>query len=281
MRKVCGAGWLFLAMGMGCSGTTETSAFVGAFEAETVTTVIPDGGDEPPIFSLNGQFLPGNEWPSCSSESVVAQTDPCCFAAGTETVPSLSAGTLQGELDVRDSVGATAESGFSLVFNADAGGYHSESPIPAVGLEWFATTLSAKGDVVSAFSVSLDGVDPLETLPPEPVVTPDLGQLGTLLTSQDWAVPLTPSQLEILFHDRLILEVDGVGSIICQVTDEAALNPPLVVPAALLANFSGHSGTVSIYRDEYTGFIDAGALLVGFRSGVGIRTSPGVVSFTP
>jgi hypothetical protein len=33
-------------------------------------------------------------------------------------------------------------------------------------------------------------------------------------------------------------------------------------------------------RDEY-GFVDAGALLVGFRSGVGIRTSHGAVSFRP
>ncbi len=266
--------------GASSSGAISTGAsfFVGAVEVETLTTIDPNSSAEPPILSMNGQFLPASEWPSCTSDSLVVQENACCFAAGTSTVPGLSAGALTLTLGVEppSDGGGAQGSQETFLFNGKSGVYDSEGEIiPADAGPWF-STLWASGDVVPAFNVSIDGFPP-----PEPVVTPSLGQLGSLSTSQDWTIPLTPSELEFQFHDRVILEVDGVGSIICEVTDEGAFNPPLVVPAAQLANFTGHMGTVSIHRDEYTGLADAGSLLIGFRNGVAIRTSPGAVSFTP
>lgn len=139
------------------------------------------------------------------------------------------------------------------------------------------TDLSASGDVVPAFDLPgsrLQG--------PAPVLMPDLGQLTSLSTSQDWTVPLVPSQLEYAFVDRLMIQSpDVTGVIVCATFDEGVLNPPLVVPAALLSPFSGHQGTVSIYRDDDRGPIDAGAVFVDYRVGVGVQTGANAVSFTP
>ena len=262
------------------TGGNSTGApfFIGAVEAETITTVDPNGTDEPLIFSVSGQFLPASEWPACTSDSLVTQGNACCFGAGTTTAPGVSAGllTLTVGMEPPSDGGGAQGSQTELLFDANSDVYDSEGEvIPSDAGPWF-STLWASGDVVPAFTVSTNAFPP-----PAPIVDAGLNALQTLSTSQDWAVPLTPSEFEFLFYDRVILEVDGVGSIICQVTDEAAFRPPLIVPAALLANFAGHSGTVSIYRDEYSGLADAGSLLVGFRTGVGIRTSPGAVSFTP
>jgi hypothetical protein len=53
------------------------------------------------------------------------------------------------------------------------------------------------------------------------------------------------------------------------------------VPAAMLARFDGHQGTVTITRDDYPQWVDAGAVLLGLRWGVGAQTEANGVSFTP
>jgi hypothetical protein len=92
---------------------------------------------------------------------------------------------------------------------------------------------------------------------------------------------LTASEWEYLFVDRAIIEADGVGRIICQTFDEGTLMPALVVPASLLARFDGLQGTVTVTRDGYPQWVDAGAVLLGLRLGVGAQTEANGVSFAP
>jgi hypothetical protein len=133
--------------------------------------------------------------------------------------------------------------------------------------------VSGTGDVVPAF------MDVAPVFQGPLLQAPDLGALSTLSTSQDWSPQLTPSNSPC--NDRVIIDSPDVGQILCELNDTGqSTTPALVVPAALLGNFSGHTGTVTIYRDDYE-LVDVGALVLGMRLGSGIRTETNSVTFTP
>ncbi len=253
----------------GSSTGAPNGPFFGEIEAETLTTFEPgsDAGGSVSFFAA--RFLPSNTWPDCRSDqnpSVAAGS--CCFAPPT-TSPGLSAGTLHAIVAIDDG----GPQGPEVAFDEDGGVYLStfqNSPGSAS-----LAGASATGDVVPAFTASgflFQGN--------APVLTPDLGEMTTLSTRQDWTVPLTPSEFEFEFQDRVIVDSEDVGRIICETDDEGVLRPALVVPASLLGPFSGHTGTVTIYRDDYD-LVDAGAVVLGIRLGSGIRTAANAVSFTP
>ncbi len=239
--------------------------FSGAVAVETLTVLTPgtDGGATRSF--LAGKFLPSIESPPCDVDA-----GPCCFYPMSTPAAGLSAGILTLAAALDDGGTGTVV----VPFDPDGGSYQADTFAP-INAEWL-SFLSASGDVVPAF-----GIETTRLQGPVPVLTPGLDQLSTLSTGQDWVVPLVPSELEYLFSDRVIVEADGVGLIVCQTADEGALNPPLVVSASLLANFSGHQGTVTIYRDDDPGAIDAGAVLLDYRVGIGIQTPTDGVSFTP
>jgi hypothetical protein len=247
----------------GSSTGGPTGPFFGEIEAETLT---PEGALTSAVFTA--KFMPTAEWPACRSD-LVPETPPgsCCFVPPAPATTGLSAGTLQAVIAIDDG----GPQGPRIEFDGDGGFYLAPFEAGLGGL----AGVSATGAVVPAFMETFSLLKG-----PNPVLTPDLSQLSTLSTSQDWTVPLTPSELEFFFYDRVIVDSPDVGQIICETNDEGALLPALVVPAALLGNFSGHTGTVTIYRDDYA-VVDAGALVLGVRLGAGIRTADNAVTFTP
>jgi hypothetical protein len=186
-------------------------------------------------------------------------------------------------LGIVNVAGSEAVEPLRIAFDADGGNYGampSFGLVSGIGIDQLVAVGWTGGvvapSVVPAFNTELN-----LTKGPVPVLTPDLSELSILSTTKDWTVPLMASQIDAGFEDRVIIDSDEIGHIICETHDEGtALTPRLVVQASLLANFRGHTGTVKVYRDDYT-LVDAGALLVGIRLGAGSGTATNAVSFTP
>jgi hypothetical protein len=197
----------------------------------------------------------------------------CCSYGYGIASPGLSAGPITVSFPLDD--GGIEQTG--VAFNPAAGVYDSDISIPLSGGLGWVSDLAASGDVVPAFDISEEHLQG-----PAPVLMPDLSELTSLSTGQNWTVPLVPSPLEYGFIDRLIItSTDVLSVIVCQTNDEASLVPPLVVAASLLAPFNGHQGTIAIYRDDDQGWFDAGAVSIDYRVGIGVQTAVNAVSFTP
>jgi hypothetical protein len=258
----------------GSSGTSSTGTgttgfsgpFLGSIAVERLASEDdPDGG----ITTLQGQFVMASDWPTCTPDTLLFDSGKvsCCFQPSGAAPLTPSAGTLKVLVPLDDG-------GVSSLWVSPLLGGTYDGQVPSG--PWF-SGLAASGGDVPAFEI-----DALGLQGPTPALTPPLAALTSLSTTQEWNVPLTPSELEYSFRDTVELEADGVGSVYCVTFDEGALSPPLVVPAGMLANLAGHSGTVTVTRDDYRGLMDAGPQVqLGFRVGVRVQTAVGGVAFAP
>jgi hypothetical protein len=243
--------------------------FTGSVAIETLTRLMPgtDGGTS--RTSLEGRFQPSSQW--LQAECII-DAGVCCSSSVGLPNRGLSAGIITVSFPLAD--GGVEQT--SVDFDPDAGAYDSDISIPlSNGFGWV-SDLSASGEVVPAFDI------PDEHLQgPAPVLMPDLSELMSLSTGQDWTVPLVPSPLEYGFIDTLIIEGADGTIISCQTNDEGSLIPPLVVAESLLAPLQGQKGTIYIYRDDYRGGLDAGGVNIDYRVGIGVMTGFNAISFTP